>query len=210
VNQHDINHLSLETKRKAFIFILRNALILVTIILASGSYWALESTFWGTYLLFIFIISLIEYTLHRFGLHSQKRSLTPINKIHMTHHGLSQSHCYYFSDKNHAATILLAPLTILYIFIGVALPGSYLVSLLLGDPLYFFVSLSSFASYLALYETIHFLYHLENLKSIFPFKVTENLLDRHISHHKNVNSTVHFGVVGVFWDDIFRTTESKK
>jgi hypothetical protein len=158
----------------------------------------------------MFIISFVEYTLHRFGLHSRKQALTAVNKIHMTHHGLCRPHCYYFSDKNHAATILLAPITIFYIFIGIAGPLSYLISLVFGNNVYFFVALSSFASYLVLYETIHFLYHLEIVRKILPFKIIDILFERLISHHIDINSTVHFGVVGFFWDDIFRTKEKQE
>ncbi len=150
--------------------------------------------------------SVIEYAIHRFILHGRLFSRLRFHREHSVfHHG-------YFTDREMSLErpvdvnrILLFTIDLVTVILLDALI-SFSLSLVIGQKngLLFFVA---GVIYIALYETVHALCHLEFSRG---FKVLSPFIRHHEKHHDpKVMARSNFAIVFPFVDSLFLTKESK-
>ena len=145
-----------------------------------------------TFLIGIFLWTLLEYVMHRFAFHTHPKSDLG-KRIHFLVHGV---HHDYPRDGTRLVMplIISVPLAIFFFFFFRAVMGSYYLTYFAGLLL----------GYVA-YDSIHFATHH------FPMKkgVAKWLKDYHLRHHYNDENSA-FGVSNPLWDYVFGTVPAKQ
>jgi sterol desaturase/sphingolipid hydroxylase (fatty acid hydroxylase superfamily) len=145
-----------------------------------------------TFLLGIFLWTLLEYVMHRFAFHSNPKSDIG-KKIDFLMHGV---HHAYPRDGTRLVMPLIvsAPLAVIFYFLFKAVFGKY-----------YLITFAGLVLGYVCYDSIHYATHH------FPMKkgLGKWLKEYHLKHHY-VDSTTAFGVSNPLWDYIFGTVPSKE
>ena len=145
-----------------------------------------------TFLLGIFLWTLLEYVMHRFAFHSNPKSDIG-KKIDFLMHGV---HHAYPRDGTRLVMPLIvsAPLAVIFYFLFKAVFGKY-----------YLITFAGLVLGYVCYDSIHYATHH------FPMKkgLGKWLKEYHLKHHY-VDSTTAYGVSNPLWDYVFGTVPSKE
>ena len=145
-----------------------------------------------TFLLGIFLWTLLEYVMHRFAFHSNPKS-DKGKKIDFLMHGV---HHAYPRDGTRLVMPLIvsAPLAVIFYFLFKAVFGKY-----------YLITFAGLVLGYVCYDSIHYATHH------FPMKkgLGKWLKEYHLKHHY-VDSTTAYGVSNPLWDYVFGTVPSKE